>query len=290
MRLDWDHLEVRLHNGNYSLWETGVRCSSTWRARPLPDNDLWIFNAGSGVMNMIGGRTPLNKNTILWMRPGHIYQVEQDPDNPIGHVWFHFDLIRPDGSLYYPTPEEMPETFDCFNHAHWHAMGRNLASLLSVSRRAGIQPGSKADIMKTASAMLRSMLMGIDLCSGLTGEGGTSADAGLVAVQAAEYLSAPHHLFLPIQSVAKHFSLSRNRFTQIFTAFWHISPQDYQIEQRIRRAKQLLRLTDSSLNKIAATLGYSDRFFFSRQFREKTGMAPGEFRSRFAGDKTEPHD
>ncbi|MBQ9337475.1 MAG: helix-turn-helix transcriptional regulator [Lentisphaeria bacterium] len=290
MRLDWEHLEVKLKTGNYSRWEKGIRCSRTWRPCPLSDNDLWVFDAGSGVMNMIGGRTPLNKNSILWMRPGHVYEVEQDPDDPIGHVWFHFELVRPDGSFYYPAVEEMPETFDCFNHAHWHAMGRNIARLLAVSRRADIQPELKSDIMKTASAMLRSMLMGIDLCSGLTGSGGTSADAGLIAVQAAEYLDDPHHLFLPIQAVAKHFSLSRNRFTQIFSAFWHISPQDYQIEKRIARAKQLLRFSDFTLSGIAGSLGYSDRFFFSRQFKEKTGMSPGEFRARSAGDKTEPHD
>ena len=97
MRLDWDHLEVRLSACGYSQWERGVRCSITWPRSSVGDNDIWIFNAGNVVMDMRNGKIRLDKDSIIWMRPGHDYQVDQDPDDPIGHVFIHFRLIRPDG-------------------------------------------------------------------------------------------------------------------------------------------------------------------------------------------------
>ena len=43
---------------------------------------------------------------------------------------------------------------------------------------------------------------------------------------------------------------------------------------RINRAKELLAATDMKLWEIAAETGFSDQFYFSRQFKKHTGMPP----------------
>lgn len=43
---------------------------------------------------------------------------------------------------------------------------------------------------------------------------------------------------------------------------------------RINRAKELLATTDMKLWEIAAETGFSDQFYFSRQFKKYTGMPP----------------
>ena len=42
MRLDWDHLEVRLSACGYSQWERGVHCSITRPRSFVGDNDIWM--------------------------------------------------------------------------------------------------------------------------------------------------------------------------------------------------------------------------------------------------------
>lgn len=292
MRLDWDHLEVKIGRGGYYRWERGVHCSWTWQNRIITDNDIWLLDCGEAVMNMIGGKTSLNKNTILWLRPGHDkYAVDQNPDDPIGLFYIHFELIRPDGSPYYPSVEEMPETFECFNHIHWLAMGSNLTRL-AVLEKQNLSADRQKDIRQTASMLLKSMLMGIDLCDSLAhSDNNTPTRSNMIAIQAAEYLLNNANHFPDIAAVARHFGLSRNRFSRIFTDFWHVSPLDYMIEQRISQAKSLLRNTNFSLKEIANSTGYSDRFYFSRQFKEKTGTTPGEYRALVSGkQKDGPND
>ncbi len=286
MRLDWENLKVNLVSCGYSLWPSGVPHSWTWDNRVIPDNDLWIFDTGNCFMDMRGGRTRLRENSIIWMRPGHFYNVNQEIDDPIGHVYIHFDLIRPDGERYFPSTDEIPETFECFNYAQWYAMAKNLVKITGLGKsmeenKPSLPSGySSADIASVTSAMLKSMLMGIDLSDLFSNRNEEKSGIGnRIAIEAAQYLEENRNPFVSIPTAAKHFSLSRNRFTKVFTDFWHVPPQEYLIGRRIHKAKNLLIETDWTLSEIATSLGYSDHFFFARQFKEKTGLSPGTFRS-----------
>jgi AraC-like DNA-binding protein len=46
------------------------------------------------------------------------------------------------------------------------------------------------------------------------------------------------------------------------------------------RARQLLITSDHTVAEIAASVGYQDPFYFSRQFRAVNGVSPREFRAR----------
>jgi AraC family transcriptional regulator of arabinose operon len=46
------------------------------------------------------------------------------------------------------------------------------------------------------------------------------------------------------------------------------------------RARQLLITSDHTVAEIAASVGYPDPFYFSRQFSAVNGVSPREFRAR----------
>ncbi len=68
-------------------------------------------------------------------------------------------------------------------------------------------------------------------------------------------------------------SLRRN-----FRARLGISPHQYLLAQRVGAARDLLLKTDVPLKEIARQLGYSDVFYFGRQFKRQTGVSPAAFR------------
>ena len=58
-----------------------------------------------------------------------------------------------------------------------------------------------------------------------------------------------------------------------------ITPQDLMREARIKRACQLLRQTDKNVSEVAYACGFSDPKYFSRSFKQSTGMSPTEYKS-----------
>ncbi|MFS0724962.1 helix-turn-helix domain-containing protein [Paenibacillus sp. 1P07SE] len=68
-------------------------------------------------------------------------------------------------------------------------------------------------------------------------------------------------------------------FADLFKTATGLSPKAYTVQKRIARAKRLL-LTGESITDIAKALGYDSVHYFSRNFREVTGLTPSEFRLR----------
>jgi len=64
-----------------------------------------------------------------------------------------------------------------------------------------------------------------------------------------------------------------------FRRAMRISLHGYALQARVSRARALLSRTDTPIKVIADQLGYRDVYFFSRQFRELTGLPPNRFRN-----------
>ncbi|MDY4889975.1 MAG: helix-turn-helix domain-containing protein [Prevotella sp.] len=59
-----------------------------------------------------------------------------------------------------------------------------------------------------------------------------------------------------------------------------ITPQDLLHEARIKRACQLLRQTDKTVAEVAYACGFSDPKYFSRSFKQSTGLSPTEYKTQ----------
>lgn len=73
----------------------------------------------------------------------------------------------------------------------------------------------------------------------------------------------------------------RSRFFELFKQHTGLSPNDYLIRFRIRKAQELLTATDYSVQEVAASVGIPDLCYFSALFKCQTGYAPSHFRARF---------
>ncbi|MDE1184755.1 AraC family transcriptional regulator [Paraburkholderia sp.] len=85
-----------------------------------------------------------------------------------------------------------------------------------------------------------------------------------------------------IEQIAKACNLSRSYFIRAFRETTHCTPHQWQLQQRIHRARELLASSDASLSEIALTCGFSDQSHFSRKFSQLVGTPPGNWR-RTAG-------
>ncbi|ROQ54848.1 AraC-like protein [Rathayibacter sp. PhB152] len=95
-----------------------------------------------------------------------------------------------------------------------------------------------------------------------------------------EHLDSP----TSITELATLAGMSTSHFSALFKKAAGMSAVEYVKRLRSARARELLITTDASIADIARTVGYSDAFYFSRQFRAINGTSPSEYRAEFHGE------
>lgn len=81
-----------------------------------------------------------------------------------------------------------------------------------------------------------------------------------------------------LSKVVGEIGLSETALRRRFKAATGQTMQEWVLDRRISAARVLLADSDLPLKAIAAQLGYANEYFFSRQFKGLTGIAPGAFR------------
>jgi len=83
---------------------------------------------------------------------------------------------------------------------------------------------------------------------------------------------------LDLSSLAKVAGLSPCYFARVFKEVTGLAPHQYLLEERIRRAEQLLSNSSARISTIAYELGFSSQAHFTVVFRQLTGTTPGAYR------------
>lgn len=100
---------------------------------------------------------------------------------------------------------------------------------------------------------------------------------------AVDYLRS--HLSDPNFSMAELYTranISETYFRQIFRKLYGMPPKRYLVRARISRAEGLLLSEPSCrIQEVAAAVGYTDVYLFSRTFRRETGVSPSRYAERF---------
>ncbi|MBA4502784.1 response regulator transcription factor [Marinobacterium marinum] len=81
-----------------------------------------------------------------------------------------------------------------------------------------------------------------------------------------------------VQDLARLVGTNAKRLNTAFKECAGATVYEYLREERMKEAWQLLRNTDTSINDIAAQVGFSNGANFSTAFRERFGLAPSKFR------------
>lgn len=85
---------------------------------------------------------------------------------------------------------------------------------------------------------------------------------------------------IEVGELARACALSRSHFARAFKCSTGLSPQDWIRQQRIARAKQLIRSTNLSLTRISLECGFWDQAHFCHIFTRSEGINPFAWRCR----------
>lgn len=94
------------------------------------------------------------------------------------------------------------------------------------------------------------------------------------------YIKDNYTTALSINVLSQQLSLNRSYLSSLFKKEMGITLQRYISDYRLSRAKELLSLTNFSIEEISEYSGYHDPLVFSKAFKRKTGMTPTTYRKR----------
>jgi AraC-like DNA-binding protein len=103
--------------------------------------------------------------------------------------------------------------------------------------------------------------------------------------QAIEYMKSHYMEPITVSELAGQYGLNNKQFAYLFQKYAGMGSNEYLIELRMRRAKELLCSTASSVMEISACVGYVDPYHFSKLFKKRTGFSPSTLQSHFAKKK-----
>lgn len=86
---------------------------------------------------------------------------------------------------------------------------------------------------------------------------------------------------LSIRDLARRAGLSPRQLERRFRAELWMSPRELIQRMRVERACEALRNTEHSMARIALDCGFYDQAAFTRQFKKRLGLTPGQYRRRF---------
>ncbi|CAN91064.1 transcriptional regulator, AraC family [Sorangium cellulosum So ce56] len=105
------------------------------------------------------------------------------------------------------------------------------------------------------------------------------------AVEAALWLDEHAHEPIDLEGAAREAGLSPFHFLRVFGKVVGVTPHQYLVRARLRRAARLLADGARSITDIALDVGFGDLSNFVRTFHRAAGVSPRGFRKAARGDR-----
>lgn len=93
-----------------------------------------------------------------------------------------------------------------------------------------------------------------------------------------EFINSNLSCELNFSILCENFFVSKNKLYELFRTHYDTTVNGYITEQRIKKAKELLKSTDETVYKISTLVGINNYTYFCKLFKRKTGFTPLEYR------------
>lgn len=263
------------------IWPPGHRLPEEWFKRAIVDFTYWFYYKGQGeLIDLDTGKVyPLRAGVCLLMRPGMRLMASQTGEEGLGNLYFHVNLLQPDETVLplekWPSAPLHTEVFDFdfFNIAT-----RHLLMLLQRSKDKDCPNRTEARL--AAEHLFKGLVLDLCYLHRLPQFSSTTQHHQRAIEKALWALHEQPQQYPSVEAWAATSGYSASHFRALCLKFTGKSPMEHLIHARIKHAKEYLRGTSLTVGMIAHQLGYENPHYFSRQFRQQTGMTASEYRQR----------
>jgi len=232
-----------------TTWNYRDVCSPFWRA---------YFNLSAGAAVRVGGKRYELGPQALVLLPEEVC-FDCIAKEGVAHCWVHFSVT----GAWQAGGGAVTVSLNAAERALW----------AELSEEAAVAVSGDANRLRNRCAGLLLMALGKV----------ENADASRVSPELQSWLGWLERSLdqaLDIPSMAKQAGMGSRAFLNWFKGETGTTPMVYLKGRRVREACRKLRFTMASIERIAEDTGFSNRYHFSRVFREQTGRTPADYRRR----------
>ncbi len=202
-------------------------------------------------------------------------------------------LIEPEAVTFYQADEKEPWTYLWIGFAGTHA-GLFLQDLGLNSNQHIFQSRYKEELKGIVSQMLENDTFSLthqfylqsllyEFFAVLTRDAQTEAVTeenrdSVYVKKAVNFIQNNYFRGIGVSEIAEHVGVSRSYLYKVFTKNLKASPKDFLTRLRLVRARELLEITELSVEGVAMSCGYHDVLVFSKAFKQEMGMPPSHYR------------
>ncbi len=99
-------------------------------------------------------------------------------------------------------------------------------------------------------------------------------------IKITQYIEENYTASISLQTVATHFSLSKQYIMRLFRRQMGMTVTHYINEIRLRKSLELLTYHSLSVSEVAYAVGFSSLYYFDRIFKKTYSLTPGEYQKR----------
>ena len=245
----------------------------------LVDQELWFVRAGRGNLHTGTGSYEIGPGFCAWLRPGGIYEARQDDAKPFALTSIHFH-VRSKGA---DAASQYPEFFDVWDLNYFDSITQRIVEIM--------RHRDADDTQKRIASLLLSGVL-LDLTTRFVYQRKSAAksvvrDHRAMVKQLVKYIYDSVGTPLTVADLATKAGYSVAHFSTLFKRINGQTAESMIVQARIDKARRLLRWSNNSISSVAVAAGYPDIYFFSRQFKLKTGLTPTEYRATRHADHLE---
>ncbi|MDM5276303.1 helix-turn-helix domain-containing protein [Paenibacillus silvae] len=257
-------------------WKSIRALSSAWvsngERHHLVNHSFLLIIDGKASWNINGQRVRVSYGELIALEKNSLVEVLEVGNLDLAGFHIQFDIFS------VPQEHIQAETF------RWHLPSGNtysyqkvqltdgkLAGLIQYLNGIGLQEGESAWVTK--QHLLYELLY---ILYGQLPEDEVTPEVGLQ--RTVTYMQEHYDQMLTRKQLAEVAGISPWHYSRKFNDCYGKPPLDFLAHYRIYRAQEELVLTTAAVQDVAAKSGFEDVHYFSRRFKQLTGISPKSYR------------
>lgn len=222
---------------------------------------------GCGVFS-VGGKTyHVGTGEAFLICPRELVYYEADDKTPWSYMWIGFSGFKAEECIRQTILPER-RVFRYSNEELYHCQQRLVEAL---------QVGAGRELM-LASVLYEYLYLLLRHYGRSTRRETVIRYGNQYVKQIKEYIASSYAEGVQVSDVAEYLQVDRSYLFRLFKEETGKSLQEYLIEFRLRKACELLRMTDYPIGTVACSVGYTDSLYFARLFHKRVGVSPTVYR------------